>query len=120
LKPRDRRNSEAIGPAAESDEAGSTRKPPTRAIVLLPERPAEGRGVLQRSSAGRLAEAVGLAEAIRLDVAAALVVPLRKPSPGTLLGEGKVEEIAALVRVHAAELVIVDDPLSPVQQRNLE
>ena len=51
---------------------------------------------------------------------AAQIVPLRKPAPGTLLGSGKVEEIAALARVHDAELVIVDHPLSPVQQRNLE
>ncbi len=73
-----------------------------------------------RSDEARLAEAVSLAEAIGLDVATALVVPIRKPSPATLIGSGKVEEIAALVRVDEAELVIVDHPLSPVQQHNLE
>jgi GTP-binding protein HflX len=31
-----------------------------------------------------------------------------------------VEEIAALARVHDAELVVVDHPISPIQQRNLE
>ena len=50
----------------------------------------------------------------------ALTVPLRQPAPATLLGAGKVEEIAAIVRVHEAELVVVDHPLTPVQQRNLE
>jgi GTP-binding protein HflX len=73
-----------------------------------------------RPGEARLAEAVSLAEAIGLDVAAALIVPMRKPVPATLLGAGKVEEIAALVRVDDAELVIVDHPLSPAQQHNLE
>jgi GTP-binding protein HflX len=73
-----------------------------------------------RASEARLAEAVSLAEAIGLKVAAALIVPMRRPVPATLLGAGKVEEIAALVRVEEAGLVIVDHPLSPVQQRNLE
>jgi GTP-binding protein HflX len=68
----------------------------------------------------RLAEAVSLAEAIGLDVVETLIVSLRRPNPAALLGSGKVEEIAALVRVSAAELVIVDHPLSPIQQRNLE
>jgi GTP-binding protein HflX len=63
---------------------------------------------------------VSLAEAIGLEVAAALIVPLRKPTPATLIGSGKVEEIAALARVHDAELIVVDHPVSPIQQRNLE
>lgn len=73
-----------------------------------------------RSADEQLAEAVSLARAIGLEVMATLIAPVRKPVPATLLGSGKVEEIAALVRVHDAELVIVDHPLSPVQQRNLE
>jgi GTP-binding protein HflX len=99
----------------------------TRALVILPEgsRPASDRGGARggpptRSGEARLAEAVSLAEAIGLDVAAALIVPMRKPAPATLLGSGKVEEIAALARVHEAVLVIVNHPLSPVQQHNLE
>jgi GTP-binding protein HflX len=73
-----------------------------------------------RSNEARLAEAVSLAEAIGLDIASALVVPMRKPVPATLIGSGKVEEIAALIRIEETELVIVDHPLSPVQQNNLE
>ena len=45
---------------------------------------------------------------------------LRKTTPATLFGAGKVEEIAALVRAAEAEAVVVDDELTPVQQRNLE
>jgi GTP-binding protein HflX len=47
-------------------------------------------------------------------------VRVRKPVPATLFGSGKVEELAALVRAAEAEAVVVDDQLSPVQQRNLE
>ncbi len=123
MKPRDRRKeSERVGGSPARASGRATKAPPTRALVVLPER-RDGReehGSAPRSSEARLAEAVNLAEAIGLDVAAALIVPLRKPVPATLLGTGKVEEIAGLVRVHDAEVVIVDHPVSPVQQRNLE
>ncbi len=42
------------------------------------------------------------------------------PRPATLFGSGKVEELKGLVRAEDAGLVIVDHPLTPVQQRNLE
>jgi GTP-binding protein HflX len=42
------------------------------------------------------------------------------PRPATLFGSGKVEELAGLVRAEDASLVIVDHPLTPAQQRNLE
>jgi GTP-binding protein HflX len=73
-----------------------------------------------RSSQARLAEAVGLAAAIDLEVRASGLVPLAHPRPATLFGSGKVEELEGLVRAEGAELVIIDHPLTPVQQRNLE
>ena len=73
-----------------------------------------------RSPEGRLAEAVGLAQAIALDVVEARVVPVRSPRPATLFGSGTVEDILAVARSAEASLVIVDHPLTPVQQRNLE
>jgi len=42
------------------------------------------------------------------------------PDAATLIGQGKVEEIAATVRSGGAEVVIFDHDLSPTQQRNLE
>ncbi len=77
-------------------------------------------GPATHSIKDRLTEAVGLARAINLAVAAAEVVPLPKPNPSTLFGSGKVEELAALVKEGDAGLAIVDHGLSPVQQRNLE
>jgi GTP-binding protein HflX len=73
-----------------------------------------------RGSDARIAEAVGLAEAIDLDVVEAIPVPLQTFRPATLFGSGKVDEIAGKVSAERIGLVIVDHALSPVQQRNLE
>jgi GTP-binding protein HflX len=48
------------------------------------------------------------------------VVPLARPVPATLMGSGKVEEIAAEARGLEPEVIVVNAQLSPVQQRNLE
>ena len=73
-----------------------------------------------RDSGARVAEAAGLARAIDLDVIDAFAVPLPAPRPATLIGSGKVEEIAKRVTEEGIGLIIVDGVLSPVQQRNLE
>ncbi|TWF49806.1 GTPase HflX [Neorhizobium alkalisoli] len=74
----------------------------------------------QRSNEARLEEAMGLARAIDLEVAEGLIVPVNTPRPATLMGSGKIDEIKALLDERNAGLVIVDHPLTPVQQRNLE
>jgi GTP-binding protein HflX len=73
-----------------------------------------------RDAQARLAEAVGLTVAIHLDVVVAQIAPLARPTPATLLGSGKVEEIAQLAKVEEPEVIIVNAHLTPVQQRNLE
>jgi GTPase len=45
---------------------------------------------------------------------------LARPHPRTLLGSGKIQEIAELVRFHDCDGVIFDLELTPVQHRNLE
>nr|WP_292835884.1 GTPase HflX [Mesorhizobium sp.] len=75
---------------------------------------------LARSADARRDEAVGLTRAIDLDPVHAAVVQVNDPRPATLLGSGKVAEFAQIVKDSHAELVIVDHPLTPVQQRNLE
>jgi GTPase len=72
------------------------------------------------SPENRLAEAVGLAKAIDLDVIDATIVPLSEPRPSTLLGSGKVDEIGQRARDLETGLVVVDHIVTPVQQRNLE
>ncbi|MEZ0282757.1 MAG: GTPase HflX, partial [Methyloceanibacter sp.] len=81
---------------------------------------AKSRDASERSPQARLDEAVGLAAAIDLDVKASGLVPVPNPQPATLFGSGKVEELAGLMRAEDAGLIIVDHPLTPVQQRNLE
>ena len=75
---------------------------------------------LTRSADARHDEAVGLARAINLDLIHTAVVTVNDPRPATLLGSGKVAEFAEIVKEGHAEVVIVDHPLTPVQQRNLE
>ena len=74
----------------------------------------------ERSQDARLDEAVGLARAIDLEVAEAGIVRIGQVRPATYIGRGKVDEIAGLVKTFEAGIVVVDGPLSPVQQRNLE
>jgi GTP-binding protein HflX len=78
------------------------------------------RDAFERSPQSRLEEVVGLAAAIDLNVRASGLVPLPEPRPATLFGSGKVEELAGIIRAEDAALVIVNHPLTPVQQRNLE
>jgi len=88
-----------------------------RALVVVPERAGDG---ARRSTEARVEEAVGLAEAIGVDVVAKRAFRLRQLRPATLLGKGQVEEIAGLARENEAGLLIVDAPLTPVQQKSLE
>lgn len=92
---------------------------PERAIVIVPEfRPVPE--TAQRSGKARLEEAIGLAEAIFLDVVESGIVPIKSVRPATLMGTGKVDEIAGIVKAREIAIAIVDHALSPVQQRNLE
>jgi len=49
-----------------------------------------------------------------------IVTTRRKPEPATYLGKGKVEELADVVRMSGASLVIFDHSITPIQERNLE
>ncbi len=65
-------------------------------------------------------EAIGLAEAINLDVRASELIRVSRISPATLLGGGQVERLKTVIANEAIILAIVDYALSPGQQRNLE
>ncbi len=73
-----------------------------------------------RTPEARLEEAAGLARAIDLNVVEAGLVTLNDIRPATYIGKGKVDEIAGLVKSLSASVVVMDCPVSPVQQRNLE
>ncbi len=96
-----------------------------RAIVIEPWLKREVRGGVRsaaetRSPEARLAEAAGLAGAIDLTVVQAGLVTLNRVHAATYIGKGKVDEVAGLVKSLSISVVVMDCPVSPVQQRNLE
>jgi GTP-binding protein HflX len=96
-----------------------TARPATVVAVLSPYEPGH-RTFDRRDSDAKLEEAVGLSRAIDLDVRLAQAVPMRRVTPATLIGKGVVERIKTAVEEQGIGLVVVDDRLTPVQQRNLE
>ncbi|MCV6585325.1 MAG: GTPase HflX, partial [Marinibacterium sp.] len=90
----------------------------TRAWVLHPD---IKNNPDRRDAALALDEAVALARALPdLDVVGSDVVPLPRPHPGMLFGSGKIAELRDRLKAAEVELVLIDGPVSPVQQRNLE
>ncbi|MCD2359855.1 GTPase HflX [Sulfitobacter mediterraneus] len=90
----------------------------TRAWVLHPDIRSNPD---RRDPKPALEEAVSLARALpQLEVVGADVVPLRTVSAGMLFGSGKIKEVHDQLEAAEVELVLVDGPVSPVQQRNLE
>ena len=65
-------------------------------------------------------ELAGLAEADGVEVAGRMIQALEKPNTATLIGKGKVEELAEMCRNMEADTVIFNDELSGAQIRNLE
>ena len=126
------RSNQPAGSKRRSAEAGTEATSPektARAVIIVPvltRQPRKTGDDVQaphrhpRAPQARLDEAVGLAGAIDLDTVHAEIVTVNDPRPATLLGTGKIEDLAVIVKEREAELVFVDHPLTPVQQRNLE
>ncbi|MBY5932438.1 GTPase HflX [Tateyamaria omphalii] len=90
----------------------------TRAWVLHPDIKSDPD---RREASFALAEAVSLAHALpELEVVGSEIVPLPRPQAGLLFGSGKIEELAERLHDAEVELVLIDGPVTPVQQRNLE
>ena len=112
-----------------SDPAEAVPESTGRAVIVVPVLTRHPRGEdasdsarprLARSPQARHDEAVGLALAIDLEPVHTEIVTVADPKPGTLIGSGKIEALAEIIAERKAELVVVDHPLTPVQQRNLE
>jgi len=67
-----------------------------------------------------LAEFEELARSAGAQIAATLVQRRARPDAATLVGQGKLEEIAGVVASTGAEVVLFDHDLTPSQLRNLE
>ena len=96
----------------------STAVAPIRAFVLHPDI----RGTPRRREPERaLEEAVALAHALpSAEVVDGQVVSLPRAQPGRLFGSGKIAELKAAFAERDIGLVLIDGPVTPVQQRNLE
>ncbi|MCA0045036.1 GTPase HflX [Celeribacter litoreus] len=91
---------------------------PTRAWVLHPDITSDRD---RRDAQAGLEEAIALAGALpNLEVIGADVVRLPRIQPGHLFGTGKIDELKERLKAAEVELVLIDGPVSPVQQRNLE
>ena len=95
----------------------STEHPKEKALLVGVELPSRDHGVALEYS---------LEELERLTMTAGATVlgkccqQVKRVTPATLIGRGKVEEIQASIKDLHADLVIVDEELTPAQQRNLE
>jgi len=72
------------------------------------------------STADSLEELTRLAETVGVEVVGSVTQKLPHPYSGTYVGKGKLQEIVDRRDSFAYDLILVDDELSPAQQRNLE
>jgi GTP-binding protein HflX len=85
---------------------------PERAILVGLDRAADTQGSLEELA--RLAETAGAKPV------ATVLQHRTRPDPGSYVGRGKVEEVLRAAEAHAADVVLIDEELSPAQQRTLE
>ncbi|QBD81590.1 GTPase HflX [Ktedonosporobacter rubrisoli] len=95
--------------------SGLLSQAPERAILISVDMPGADWAVEES-----LDELTQLATTAGVTCVDRVVQKLARPHPGTLLGSGKVEEIAELVSFHNCDAVIFDLELTPGQHRNLE
>jgi GTP-binding protein HflX len=98
-------------------EASISGETPSPAPLATPASTAISLGLNAEESLAEFRELVSSAGA---DIAAEVMQRRPRPDPATLIGAGKVEEIAALAASSQAGLVLFDHDLSPTQLRNLD
>jgi GTP-binding protein HflX len=86
-----------------------------RAVIGALRLPRQRRWEVEES----LEELAGLAEAAGATVVHRVVQERTSPTPALYFGRGKVEEIGEAAKARGANLFVSDDPLSPIQERNI-
>jgi len=86
-----------------------------RAVIGAVRLPRQGQAEVEES----LDELAGLVEAAGGVAVRRVVQELRAPTPAFRFGRGKVDEIGRAAKEAAARLFVCDDPLTPIQERNL-
>jgi GTP-binding protein HflX len=77
-------------------------------------------GLRRPTDQDEIEEFRALAESAGAEVVAEVHCRLQRPSPRLLIGQGKADELAQAIAANGAELLLVNQPLSPSQERNLE
>jgi GTP-binding protein HflX len=98
---------------------------PTISLIQSPERALlagfeRGRGAPSVSARESFAELKELASSAKALVAGETFQVRPEPEASTLFGHGKVSELRQLADAVEADVIIVDNELTPTQQRNLE
>jgi GTP-binding protein HflX len=83
-----------------------------RAVILHPE--------FRLTGPDALAEFQELARSAGAEIVGIITAPRDRPDARFFVGKGKVEELAGLVEEEDADLILVSQPLSAVQERNIE
>jgi len=97
------------------DNGHQVRRGPERAVIAAVRLPRQRRWEVDES----LEELAGLAVAAGATVVQRVTQEREAPTPALYFGRGKIEEVAAAAPEAGANLFISDDPLSPIQERNL-
>ncbi len=92
--------------------------PPQERAILVGVQLNDDPGLLTLDDS--LAELALLAKTAGLEVVGTMTQRLDSPNPATLIGKGKLEELAVGVIELGVQAVLFDDELSPRQQRELE
>ena len=100
-----------LGPRGGAERVSAREK----AVLAALRRPKQPRFEVDESldELGRLAESAGA------EVVGRMTQDRRAPTPGLYFGKGKIEELREWSREQGANLMISDDSLSPIQERNL-
>jgi GTPase len=86
-----------------------------RAVIAALRRPSQRRFQIDES----LEELAGLVTAAGGTVVGRITQDRAAPAPGLFFGRGKIDEIGQTARAESAVLFVSDDPLSPIQERNI-
>jgi GTPase len=86
-----------------------------RAVIAALRRPSQRRFEIDES----LEELAGLVAAAGGTVVGRVTQDRAAPAPGLFFGRGKIDEIGQTARAESAVLFVSDDPLSPIQERNI-
>lgn len=73
-----------------------------------------------RQPSDKMRELISLSEAVDLSVVETSILKISEIRPATYIGTGAVQALGETIQNHNIDLVVVNAPITPIQQRNLE